>query len=194
MSNVNKNKENVNNQDIDQFNYFTLNKRVHRELKVNQKKNKIKTDELYFIMNHLACEYVTYKNGLVGVYDKLTQYQLAEELGINRGRIAGHLEKLVEMKFIKIFNHSPLVLQILEIPKRPEINDIKGLLIYVSANLHDFHFHINLDNRRAFFDTFKEYEADIIKQNIKRAEVPKEHSANTEEEIEDPFGYAEFTS
>lgn len=194
MSNVNKNKEKVNNQDIDQFNYFTLNKRVYRELKVNQKKNKIKTDELYFIMNHLVCEYVTYKNGLVGVYDKLTQYQLAEELGINRGRIAGHLEKLEEMKFIKIFNRSPLVLQILEIPKRPEINDIKGLLFYVSANPHDFNFHINLDNRRAFFDTFKEYEADIIKQNIKRAEVPKEHSANTEEEIEDPFGYAEFTS
>lgn len=127
-------------------------------------------------------------------HNKLTQYQLAEELGINRGRIAGHLEKLEEMKFIKIFNHSPLVLQILEIPKKPDINDIKGLLLYVSANTHDFHFHVNLDNRKAFFEIFKEHESEIIKQNIKRAEVPKEHSANNEEEIEDPFGYAEFTS
>lgn len=194
MSDINKNNENVNNQDTNEFNYFTLNKKVYRELKLNQKKNKIKTDELYFIMNHLACEYVTYKNGLVGVFDKLTQYQLAEELNINRGRISAHLDKLQEMNFIKIFNYRPLVLQILEIPKKPEINDIKGLLFYVSANLHEFNFHTNSDKRTSFFDTFKKYEREIIQNNIRRAEVPTTHTSISNDEIEDPFGYAEFTS
>lgn len=194
MSDINKNNENVNNQDTNEFNYFTLNKKVYRELKLNQKKNKIKTDELYFIMNHLACEYVTYKNGLVGVFDKLTQDQLAEELNINRGRISAHLDKLQEMNFIKIFNYRPLVLQILEIPKKPEINDIKGLLFYVSANLHEFNFHTNSDKRTSFFDTFKKYEREIIQNNIRRAEVPTTHTSISNDEIEDPFGYAEFTS
>lgn len=194
MPNIKENTENVNNKDIEQYNYFTLNKKVYRELKLNQKKNKIKTDDLYFIMNHLASEYVTYKNGLVGIYDKLTQYQLAEDLSINRGRILGHLEKLEEMGFIKIFNLTPLVLQIIELPKIPIINDIKGLLSYVSANPHDFQFNVNLDKRKAFFDIFKEHEQEVIKQNIKRAEVPQNHTSNNEEEIDDPFGFAEFTS
>ena len=52
MPNIKENTENVNNKDIEQYNYFTLNKKVYRELKLNQKKNKIKTDDLYFIMNH----------------------------------------------------------------------------------------------------------------------------------------------
>ena len=192
-TNINNKSSLVNNSN-EEFSYFSLNKRVYRELKLNQTKNKIKTDDYYFLMSHLASEYITYKNGLVGVYNKLTQYQLADELKINSGRISGYLKKLEEMKFIKIFNLSPLVLQVLEIPKAPRINDIKSLLLFVSANPQDFHFHLNLDNRKAFFEIFKQYETEVIKENIKKAIVPKTYKPKENDELNDPFGDAEYTS
>ena len=39
------NKSSLVNNSSEEFSYFSLNKRVYRELKLNQTKNKIKTDE-----------------------------------------------------------------------------------------------------------------------------------------------------
>ena len=189
MSNNNKNisinNESVNNSK-DEFNYYSLNKTIHRELFLNKSRNKIKTDDLYHLMNHLACEFTTYKNGLVGVHSKITQYQLCDELKINRGRFSGYLERLEEMNFIKIFSLSPIIIQILELPKIPKINDIKSLLLYVSANPHDFKFNVNLNRKKEFFDTFKQYEDEIIKSNIDRA-TPNVNYINNNPEEQDDF-------
>lgn len=166
-----------------EFDYFTLNKRVIRELRNKR--------TLLDIMLELACK-VTYKNGLVGVHSEISKTAIAKELSIDKSNISKYLNQLEKLKFIKIFNVSPLVLQVLEIPKAPFFNDIKALLLYIHINQHEFNFHRNFERKKAFFNTFKEYENQILTERIKKAEVPLYHPSNqTDDEIEDIFGFNE---
>ena len=182
--NINNKSSLVNNSN-EEFNYFTLNKKVFNELiLIPRPKN-----TLFQIMVHLACK-VTYKNGLVGVHSDIHKTGLAKELGINDGHITRYLKQLEELNFIKVFNTTPLVLQVLEVPQAPVFNDIKGLLLYVHMNPQQFNFHRNLSRKTAFFETFKEYNSQILVDKIKNAEVPEDHPSNlTIEEIEDIFGF-----
>ena len=182
--NINNKSSLVNNSN-EEFNYFTLNKKVFNELiLIPRPKN-----TLFQIMVHLACK-VTYKNGLVGVHSEIHKTGLAKELGINDGHITRYLKQLEELNFIKVFNTTPLVLQVLEVPQAPVFNDIKGLLLYVHMDPQQFNFHRNLSRKTAFFETFKEYNSQILVDKIKNAEVPEDHPSNpTIEEIEDIFGF-----
>ena len=182
--NINNKSSLVNNSN-EEFNYFTLNKKVFNELiLIPRQKN-----TLFQIMVHLACK-VTYKNGLVGVHSEIHKTGLAKELGINDGHITRYLKQLEELNFIKVFNTTPLVLQVLEVPQAPVFNDIKGLLLYVHMNPQQFNFHRNLNRKTAFFETFKEYNSQILVEKIKNAVVPEDHPSNpTTEEIEDIFGF-----
>ena len=169
---------------LDHYN-FTLNKKVFNELiLIPRPKN-----TLFQIMVHLACK-VTYKNGLVGVHSEIHKSGLAKELGIDKSDISGYLKQLEDLKFIKVFNTTPLVLQVLEVPQAPIFNDIKGVLFYVHMNPQQFNFHRNLKRKAAFFETFKEYNSQILVEKMKKAEVPEDHPSNpTIEEIEDIFGF-----
>ena len=182
--NINNKSSLVNNSN-EEFNYFTLNKKVFNELiLIPRPKN-----TLFQIMVHLACK-VTYKNGLVGVHSEIHKTGLAKELGINDGHITRYLKQLEELNFIKVFNTTPLVLQVLEVPQAPIFNDIKGVLLYVHMNPQQFNFHRNLNRKTAFFETFKKYNSQILVEKIKNAEVPEDHPSNpTTEEIEDIFGF-----
>ena len=81
-------------------------------------------------------------------------------------------------------------MQVLEVPQAPVFNDIKGLLLYVHMNPQQFNFHRNLSRKTAFFETFKEYNSQILVDKIKNAEVPEDHPSNpTIKEIEDIFGF-----
>ena len=182
--NINNKSSLVNNSN-EEFNYFTLNKKVFNELiLIPRPKN-----TLFQIMVHLACK-VTYKNGLVGVHSEIHKTGLAKELGINDGHITRYLKQLEELNFIKVFNTTPLVLQVLEVPQAPIFNDIKGVLLYVHMNPQQFNFHRNLNRKTAFFETFKKYNSQILVEKIKNAEVPEDHPSNpTIEEIEDIFGF-----
>ena len=182
--NIINNNSNVNNQEKE-LDYFTLNKRVFNELVLTSRPKLV----LYQIISYLACK-VTYKNGLVGVHSEIHKTGLAKELGINDGHITRYLKQLEELNFIKVFNTTPLVLQVLEVPQAPVFNDIKGLLLYVHMNPQQFNFHRNLSRKTAFFETFKEYNSQILVDKIKNAEVPEDHPSNpTIEEIEDIFGF-----
>jgi len=182
--NIINNKSNVNNQEKE-LDYFTLNKKVYQELILIGRPKTV----LFQIMVHLACK-VTYKNGLVGVHSEISKTGLAKDIGINKGDITTYLNQLEKLCFIKIFNTSPLVLQVLEVPQAPQINDIKGLLLYVLTNPQQFNFHRNLKRKTAFFETFKEYNSQILVEKMKKAEVPEDHPSNpTIEEIEDIFGF-----
>ena len=182
--NINNKSRLVNNSN-EEFNYFTLNKKVFNELiLIPRPKN-----NLFQIMVHLACK-VTYKNGLVGVHSEVHKTGLAKELGINDGHITRYLKQLEDLNFIKVFNTTPLVLQVLEVPQAPVFSDIKGVLLYVHMNPQQFNFHRNLNRKTAFFETFKEYNSQILVEKIKNAEVPEDHPSNpTTEEIEDIFGF-----
>ena len=85
-------------------------------------------------MVHLACK-LTCKNGLVGVHSEIFKTALAKELNMNDGHISRYLKQLEEMNFIKIFNTTPLFLQVLEVPQAPHFNDIKVVLMYVHMNV-----------------------------------------------------------
>jgi hypothetical protein len=140
-------------------------------------------------MVHLACK-VTYKNGLVGVHSEIFKTGLAKELEIDKSDISGYLKQLEDLKFIKIFNTTPLVLQVLEVPQAPAFSDIKSVLLYIHINPQQFNFHRNLKRRTAFFETFKEYNSQILVEKIKKSIVPDNHPSNpTTEEIEDIFGF-----
>ena len=182
--NINNKSSLVNNSN-EEFNYFTLNKKVFNELiLIPRPKN-----TLFQIMVHLACK-VTYKNGLVGVHSEVHKTGLAKELGINDGHITRYLKQLEDLNFIKVFNTTPLVLQVLEVPQAPIFNDIKGVLLYVHMNPQQFNFHRNLNRKTAFFEKFKKYNSQILVEKIKNAEVPEDHPSNpTTEEIEDIFGF-----
>lgn len=117
--NINNKSSLVNNSN-EEFNYFTLNKKVFNELiLIPRPKN-----TLFQIMVHLACK-VTYKNGLVGVHSEIHKTGLAKELGINDGHITRYLKQLEELNFIKIFNTTPLVLQVLRFHKHPYLTILK---------------------------------------------------------------------
>lgn len=182
--NINNNSKLVNNLN-EEFNYFSLNKKVFNELILISRPKNI----LFQIMVHLACK-VTYKNGLVGVHSEMSKTGLAKELKIDKSDISGYLQQLEKLNFIKIFNISPLVLQVIEVPQAPHFNDIKAILLYVSMNAQEFNFHRNLKRKTAFFETFKEYESEIFKEKIKKATVPDDYKdMPTTEEIEDIFGF-----
>ena len=182
--NIIDNKSNVNNQEKE-LDYFTLNKKVYQELILINRPKTV----LFQIMVHLACK-VTYKNGLVGVHSEIFKTGLAKELGINDGHITRYFNQLQDMGFIKIFSKSPLVLQVLEVPQAPRLNDIKGLLLYVLTNPQQFNFHRNLKRKSAFFETFKEYNSQILVEKMKIAEVPKDHKSTEQEPDDyDPFGF-----
>lgn len=169
----------VNHKNDIQLNYFTLNKKVFNELILtNRPKN-----TLFQIMVYLACK-TTYKNGLVGVHSEITKTGLAKELGINKGHITGHLEQLADLKFIRIFNTSPLVLQLLELPKIPQINNINGLFLYIATNPQEFNFHRNLERKQAFFSVFPTFpipkttskiESKVIENELKYIEQEPEN-------------------
>ena len=182
--NINNKSSLVNNSN-EEFNYFTLNKKVFNELiLIPRPKN-----TLFQIMVHLACK-VTYKNGRVGVHSEIHKSGLAKELGIDKSDISGYLKQLEDLKFIKVFNTTPLVLQVLEVPQAPIFNDIKGVLFYVHMNPQQFNFHRNLNRKTAFFETFNKYNSQILFEKIKSSEVPEDHPSNpTTEEIEDIFGF-----
>ena len=179
------NKSAVVNNSNEEFDYLSLNKKVFRELVlIPRPKN-----TLFNIMVNLACK-VTYKNGLVGVHSEIYKTGLAKELKINDGDISGYLKQLEKLNYIKIFNVSPLVLQVLEVPQVTHFNDIKAVLLYVHMNAQQFNFHRNLKRKTAFFETFKEYNSQILVEKIKKATVPSNHpDMPTDEEVEDIFGY-----
>ena len=182
--NIINNNSNVNHPEKE-LDYFTLNKRVLNKLVLTSRRNLV----LYQIISYLACK-VTYKNGLVGVHSEIHKSGLAKELGIDKSDISGYLKQLEELKFIKIFNTTPLVLQVLEVPQAPNFSDIKGVLLYAHMNPQQFNFHRNLNRKTAFFETFKKYNSQILVEKIKNAEVPEDHPSNpTTEEIEDIFGF-----
>lgn len=182
--NIINNNSNVNNKEKE-LDYLTINKKVYQELMLTSRPKTV----LFQIMVHLACM-VTYKNGLVGVHSEIHKTGLAKELGINKGDISKYLNQLEELKFIKVFNTTPLVLQVLEVPQAPNFNDIKGVLLYIHMNPQQFNFHRNLNRKTEFFETFKEYNSQILVEKIKNAEVPEDHPSNpTTEEIEDIFGF-----
>ena len=114
MSLTINNKSAVVNNSNEEFNYFSLNKKVFNELILISRPKNV----LFNIMVHLACK-VTYKNGLIGVHSEISKTGLAKELKINKGHISEYLEQLEKLNFIKIFNISPLVLQVQEVPKPP---------------------------------------------------------------------------
>ena len=182
-NNIPINDENVN---IEELNYFTLNKKVFKELILIPRPKNV----LMNIMLHLSC-IATYKSGLIGVYNEISKTGLAKELGINKGHITRYLKQLEEMDFIKIFNETPLVIQILEAPKIPVINDILSLLMYVNANTLQFQFHINLKRKKEFFDVFEDYKDKFNIKILKNAEPPDHYDTTTEQEILDIFGYSE---
>ena len=185
MSLTINNKSAVVNNSNEEFNYFSLNKKVFNELILISRPKNV----LFNIMVHLACK-VTYKNGLIGVHSEISKTGLAKELKINKGHISEYLEQLEKLKFIKIFNVSPLVLQVLEVPQAPLFNDIKAVLLYVSMNEQKFNFHRNLKRKTAFFETFKEYESEIFKEKIKKATVPDDYKdMPTDDEIDDIWGF-----
>jgi hypothetical protein len=171
---------NVKNQEED-FDYLSLNKRAIRKLRQDKKTT------LLNIMLELAC-LCTYKNGLVGVYKEVTKSALAKELGIAKNNISFYLEQLEKLGYIKIFNASPLVLQILEAPKMPQIDGVKGLLSYVACNPREFFSFNNPRRKNEFFAIFGQQKDEFIKETIKRAEVPEGHSSlPTAQEVEDAF-------
>lgn len=185
MSLTINNKSALVNNSNEEFNYFSLNKKVFNELiLIPRPKN-----TLFQIMVHLACK-VTYKNGLVGVHSEISKSGLAKYLGIDKSDISGYLQQLEKLKFVKIFNVSPLVLQVLEVPQVTHFNDIKAVLLYVHMNAQQFNFHRNLKRKTAFFETFKEYNSQILVERIKKATVPLDHpSLQTDEEEDDIFGF-----
>lgn len=174
MSNISNENENVNNEELS---YFSLNKRVYFEYKKSV---------LLDIMLYLSTQ-CTYKNGLVGVYSEFSKTGLAKEVDVKKQNITYYLQDLEKKKSIKIFSLVPLVLQILEAPRMPQINDIKGLLHYVNANPQDFQFHTNLKRKEEFFKIFEDHSKEFKKEILQKATVPENKDTTTAEEIEKAF-------
>lgn len=174
MNNLPKEKENVNNEELEVKHYYSVYSDNFEKL--------WKLDPVFntLTLYHYLLSKHTYKNGLAGIFHHITEYSLKDKFKIDTRAIKRHIKKLEESNLIKILNHSPLIIQMLEIPYlNHKFNTLEEVLKYVALNQQEFKFDTSMMKNRAneFFACFERQYKEINKnkyQSMKNKQSVKE--------------------
>lgn len=103
----------------------------------------------------------SFKNGLVGVFEALSIYDLMKELNeqlslnFNTQKIERLLTKLEKAELLKIINRRPLILILTSAEQAETLNSLDEVLNYVQHNEAEFNFHMMKKRAEEFFSFFK---------------------------------------
>lgn len=158
MNTLSKEKENVNNEELEVKHYYSVYSDNFEKLwKIDPVFNTL-TLYHYLLSKH------TYKNGLAGIFHHITEYSLKDKFRIDTRAIKRHIKKLEETNLIKVLNQSPLIIQMLEIPYlNNKFNTLEEVLKYVALNQSEFKFDTSMMKNRAneFFTCFEKQYKEI---------------------------------
>lgn len=103
----------------------------------------------------------SFKNGLVGIFEELSIYDLMKELNnqldinFNTQKIERILLKLEKAELLKVINKRPLILILTSAEQAETLNSLEEVLSYVKHNEAEFNFHIMKKRAEEFFSYFK---------------------------------------
>jgi hypothetical protein len=129
------------------------------------------SDEVVSILSKLAClkcwtlyfiltSKQTFKNGLVGVFEELSFYDIAKLLSSAIGSevditTAKHfISKLEKNNLVRIINKKPLIAILQKSEFAEDLKTINEVLDYVQKNEQEFNFHIQHRRATEFFTQF----------------------------------------
>ncbi|PMP84159.1 MAG: hypothetical protein C0175_00530 [Caldisericum exile] len=119
--------------------------------------NCLTTFQLYFYLSSKQ----TFKNGVIGVFEEVTVYDIAKYLAsklkkkIDITTVKYFLKKLVKTGLLKIMSTSPFLGILTNAEFAEDLNNLDELLNYVRNNEHEFQFHTHKRRATEFFAQFK---------------------------------------
>lgn len=117
----------------------------------------LKCWHLYFIL----AKKQSFKNGLVGIFEELSLYDLMKELNsqlnidLNTDKIKRLLAKLEKFQLVKSINQKPFIALLITAEQAEDLNNLDDVLNYVKHHEQEFNFHIMHKRANQFFETFK---------------------------------------
>lgn len=128
----------------------------HQTIKALAKLNCLASYTLYFYLSGKQ----TFKNGLVGVFDELTIYDvskyLSEALGkkIDTTSAKYYLKKLEKNQLIKIHHDKPLLILLVQAEFSEDLQTIEEVFDYVRTHEEEFNFNVHHRRANDFYKTF----------------------------------------
>lgn len=157
MSNLSKEKENVNNEEKKtiQSPFVQVPLKAINELM-------LKKPALFQLLVYIMANHMTFKYGLIGVHHELTQSAIAKELKIDRKNAIRSIETLQNLGYLKIYHKTPLIMQVQNIEGIDTIKDINTLISLISNNTNDFNLPIYGEWKMTLFKIL----TDLTKEDI----------------------------
>ena len=137
----------------------------HQTITELAKLNCLPSYTLYFYLSGKQ----TFKNGLAGVFDELTIYDVSKYLTetlnktIDTTTAKYYLNKLVKNSLIKIFNNKPLIILLSQAEFSENLNSLEEVFDYVRTHEEEFNFNVHHKRANQFYSTF----------NLERLELPQ---------------------
>jgi hypothetical protein len=103
----------------------------------------------------------SFKNGLVGIFEELSFYDLMKELNaqlnldFNTDKIKRLLTKLEKAKLLTVINQRPLILILTSAEQAETLKTLDDVLNYVKHNEAEFNFQVMKKRADEFFSFFK---------------------------------------
>ncbi|WP_139093289.1 hypothetical protein [Delftia sp. JD2] len=128
----------------------------HLTITALAKLNCLASYTLYFYLSSKQ----TFKNGLVGVFEELTIYDVSKYLSetlskkIDTTTAKYYLNKLEKNSLIKTHNQKPLLLSLTQAEFAESLETKEEVFSYVQNNEEEFNFHIHRRRANEFYSTF----------------------------------------
>ncbi|GKS91533.1 hypothetical protein [Acidovorax sp. SUPP2539] len=128
----------------------------HPTITALAKLNCLASYTLYFYLSGKQ----TFKNGLVGVFEELTIYDVAKYLSealnknIDTTTAKYYLNKLEKNNLIKTHNKKPLLILLVQAEFAENLKTLEEVFSYVQNNEAEFHFNVHRRRANEFYSTF----------------------------------------
>lgn len=137
----------------------------HLTITALAKLNCLPSYTLYFYLSGKQ----TFKNGLAGVFDELTIYDVSKYLSealnkkIDTTTAKYYLSKLEKNNLIKIHHSKPLIILLVQAEFSEDLKTLQEVFEYVRTHEEEFNFNIHHKRANQFYQTF----------NLERLELPQ---------------------
>ncbi|AEF89867.1 hypothetical protein DelCs14_2855 [Delftia sp. Cs1-4] len=128
----------------------------HLTITALAKLNCLASYTLYFYLSSKQ----TFKNGLVGVFEELTIYDVSKYLSealnknIDTTTAKYYLNKLEKNNLIKTHNKKPLLILLVQAEFAENLKTLEEVFSYVQNNEAEFHFNVHRRRANEFYSTF----------------------------------------
>lgn len=184
-NNITGNEYVVNKETDKQLHYFAMN---HNVMDIMESKGMSDFDYKLFMV---ICSEMSF-NSIFGVFNRYTEYSLAQRMKVDKTIIRRRLDAFEKVKLIKRINQSPIILQVIETPRKLKIiESIDELMLYVLQNENEFNFDDIrfLKLAKAFYKehlgTDNPSQLKLIKDRLRQS-VATQNQSNTPAPVQQP--------